>query len=77
MMLRSGEVDRAIVIGAEASLHPLFLACFKRLGVLPGEGIGCRPFDVSREGFLVSEAAAAICLENGKSGRSGLSVGRV
>ncbi len=63
MMLRAGEVDRAIVIGAEASLHPLFLACFQRLGVLARQGNGCRPFDVDREGFLVSEAAAAVCLE--------------
>src|SRR3954462_9992691 len=41
IMLRSGEADRALVIGAEASLHPLFVQCFQRLGVLPGEGVGC------------------------------------
>jgi 3-oxoacyl-[acyl-carrier-protein] synthase II len=64
MMIRSGEADRVMVIGAEASVHPLFLASFKRLGVLPREGIGCRPFDRDRDGFLMSEAAAAVCLES-------------
>jgi 3-oxoacyl-[acyl-carrier-protein] synthase II len=31
--------------------------------VLPAEGVGCRPFDRDRDGFLISEAAAAVCLE--------------
>jgi len=44
-------------------LHPLFIQSFQRLGVLPREGVGCRPFDVERGGFLISEAAAAVCLE--------------
>jgi 3-oxoacyl-[acyl-carrier-protein] synthase II len=63
MMIRSREVQRAIVIDAESSLHPLFLSSFKRLGVLPKDGVGCRPFDEARDGFLMSEAAAAVCLE--------------
>jgi 3-oxoacyl-[acyl-carrier-protein] synthase II len=63
MMIRGGEADRVLVVAAEASVHPLFLASFKRLGVLPPEGFGCRPFDVERAGFLMSEAAAAVCLE--------------
>jgi 3-oxoacyl-[acyl-carrier-protein] synthase II len=63
MMIRSGEARRVLVVAAEASVHPLFLGSFKRLGVLPAPGIGCRPFDETRDGFLMSEAAAAICLE--------------
>ncbi len=63
MMIRGGEADRVLVVAAEASVHPLFLASFDRLGVLPPEGFGCRPFDEHRAGFLMSEAAAAICLE--------------
>jgi 3-oxoacyl-[acyl-carrier-protein] synthase II len=63
MMIRGGEADRVLVVAAEASVHPLFLASFRRLGVLPPEGFGCRPFDEDRAGFLMSEAAAAICLE--------------
>jgi 3-oxoacyl-[acyl-carrier-protein] synthase II len=63
MMLQMGCVDRALVIGAEASVHPLFIGSFQRLGVLPPAGYGCRPFDQERKGFLMSDAAAAVCLE--------------
>jgi 3-oxoacyl-[acyl-carrier-protein] synthase II len=63
MMIQRGEADRVLVVAAEASVHPLFLASFKRLGVFPPEGFGCRPFDEGRAGFLMSEAAAAVCLE--------------
>jgi 3-oxoacyl-[acyl-carrier-protein] synthase II len=63
LMLQSGEADRVLVVGAEASVHPLFVGSFRRLGVLPPEGYGCRPFDVARKGFLMSDASAAICLE--------------
>lgn len=63
MMLRAGEVDRALIVAAESSLHPLFIGSFKRLGVLPPPGVGCRPFDRQRAGFLMSESAAAVLLE--------------
>ncbi|HVT90565.1 MAG TPA: beta-ketoacyl synthase N-terminal-like domain-containing protein [Tepidisphaeraceae bacterium] len=64
LLLRSGAVQRVLVVAAEASVHPIFVGSFKRLGVLAHEGAGCRPFDISRSGFLMSEAAAAICLES-------------
>jgi 3-oxoacyl-[acyl-carrier-protein] synthase II len=63
MLIQSGQVKRALIVAAEASVHPLFIGSFKRLGVLPPEGFGCRPFDQNRQGFLISECAAAICLE--------------
>ena len=63
MMVRSGQVRQALVVAAEASLHPLFLGSFQRLGVLAKPGAGCRPFDVNRDGFLMGEAAAAVLLE--------------
>jgi 3-oxoacyl-[acyl-carrier-protein] synthase II len=65
LLLKSGGAKRALVVAAEASVHPLFIGSFRRLGVLPPEGVGCRPFDRDREGFLISEAAAAVCLEIG------------
>jgi 3-oxoacyl-[acyl-carrier-protein] synthase II len=68
MMIQSGEADRALVVAAEASVHPLFLGSFTNLGVFPREGVGCRPFDESRDGFLMSEAAAAVCVEASGSG---------
>jgi 3-oxoacyl-(acyl-carrier-protein) synthase len=63
MMIRAGEVSRALVVATEASVHPLFVSSFRRLGVLCDEGMPCRPFDLNRRGFLMSEAAAAVCLE--------------
>lgn len=63
LLIRAGEADRVIVVAAEASVLPMFTASFARLGVLPPPGELCRPFDVDRKGFLMSEAAAAICLE--------------
>jgi 3-oxoacyl-[acyl-carrier-protein] synthase II len=63
MLIGSGPCERALVVGAEASVHPLFLGSFQRLGVLPPAGFGCRPFDEERAGFLMSDAAAAVCLE--------------
>jgi 3-oxoacyl-[acyl-carrier-protein] synthase II len=74
LLIRAGEADRVLVVAAEASVHPLFVGSFKRLGVLPPEGFGCRPFDRDRAGFLMSEAAAAVCLEAGETSRA---VGRV
>jgi 3-oxoacyl-[acyl-carrier-protein] synthase II len=62
MLIREG-CARVLVVAAESSLHALFLGSFKRLGVLAPPSVGCRPFDEGRAGFLVSEAAAAVCLE--------------
>ena len=64
MAIESGEIRRALVVAVEASVHPLFISSFRRLGVLAPEGHGCRPFDRRRGGFIVSEAAAAVCLES-------------
>lgn len=63
MMIRSGEARQALVVAAEASVHPLFLGSFQRLGVLARPGEGCRPFDRNRTGFYMSEAGAAVLLE--------------
>ena len=63
MMIRAGEARQVLVVAAEASVHPLFLGSFQRLGVLAGPGDGCRPFDRNRTGFYMSEAAAALLLD--------------
>jgi 3-oxoacyl-[acyl-carrier-protein] synthase II len=80
MQIRSGVAKRALVVAAEASVHPLFIGSFKRLGVLPREGVGCRPFDRDRDGFLISEAAAAVCVEamseNHPHRRGGIAIDR-
>jgi 3-oxoacyl-[acyl-carrier-protein] synthase II len=63
MMIRSREVRQALVVATEASVHPLFVGSFQRLGVLARPGEGCRPFDRNRTGFYMSEAACAVLLE--------------
>jgi 3-oxoacyl-[acyl-carrier-protein] synthase II len=63
LMIRSGEAGQVLVVAAEASVHPLFLGSFQRLGVLAKPGEGCRPFDRNRSGFYMSDAAAAVLLE--------------
>jgi 3-oxoacyl-[acyl-carrier-protein] synthase II len=64
MAIEQGEARRALVVAVEASAHPLFISSFKRLGVLAPAGHGCRPFDRNRKGFVISEAAAAVCVES-------------
>jgi 3-oxoacyl-[acyl-carrier-protein] synthase II len=76
LMIQSGEARRVLVVAAEASVHPLFIASFQRLGIIAKEEIGCRPFDVSRDGFWMSEAAAALWLERADSDAPGLHVDR-
>lgn len=76
MLLYSGEAERALVIAVESSLHPLFRGCFQRLGVLPDPGVGCRPFDSQRAGFLMSESAAAVCLERVRPDHPGVRLDR-
>lgn len=62
-LIRSGQFACVLVVACEASVCPLFLGSFARLGVVPPAGAGCRPFDASRSGFLMSEASAAVLLE--------------
>lgn len=76
MMIRSGQVDRALVVAAESSLQPLFLASFYRLGVFPPAGVGCRPFDEGRAGFLMSEASAAVCLDRANATNTNVEIDR-
>jgi len=65
MLIRDDSADRVLVVASESSLHPLFIGSFTRLGVLARSGQGVRPLDCNRGGFLISEAAAAVCLERG------------
>ena len=66
-LIRHGACDRVICGAADASLHPLILASFARLGVLadPGDDPSdcVRPFDRTRDGFAIGEGAAAFVLE--------------
>lgn len=74
--VRSGRCDAVITGGAEASIVPLCIAGFaamKALSVRDGdETEASRPFDRSRDGFVVAEGAAILVLEElGRAGARG------
>jgi 3-oxoacyl-[acyl-carrier-protein] synthase II len=66
--IQSGRCDAALVGSTDASVLPLVISGFDRLGVLsrkndrPQEA--CKPFDAGRDGFAVSEGAAVLVLES-------------
>ncbi|MFT7521950.1 MAG: 3-oxoacyl-[acyl-carrier-protein] synthase II, partial [Kiritimatiellia bacterium] len=55
-----GEVDVVLVGGHDAMVHPLGMLSFQALGAL---GTVARPFDRRRDGFVLGEGAALLCLE--------------
>jgi 3-oxoacyl-[acyl-carrier-protein] synthase II len=61
--IQEGRADVALAGAAESALHPLYLAGFRRMGVLSEKGV-VRPFDRDRDGFLVGEGAAVFVLES-------------
>ncbi len=78
-LLGRGHADIVVCGVAEASLHPLILGSYSRMGVLAHPGsdpAACvRPFSASRRGFALGEGAAALVLERtGGAARRGVSV---
>ena len=67
-MIRRGAADVAIVGAAEASLHPLILGSYRRMGVLAAGGddpaSSVRPFSATRRGFAIGEGAGILILES-------------
>ena len=59
--LRRGLADVVIVGGHDSMIHPVGLLSFVVLGAL--SPTRCRPFDRSRDGFLIGEGAAIFVLE--------------
>ena len=62
--VRSGEVDYALVGGADALCRKTF-AGFYRLGLVASDE--CRPFDEERDGLLTGEGAGMMLLESEES----------
>jgi 3-oxoacyl-[acyl-carrier-protein] synthase II len=64
-MIEDGDIKRCIVGASDASIDPLMLSGYQRLGVYAKEMI--RPFDARRDGFLVGEGAGILILEEEES----------
>ena len=62
-LVASGRCDVAIGGGAEASMHPVAIAAFANMTALSTSG-NSRPFDVRRDGFVMTEGAGALVLED-------------
>ncbi len=66
-MIRDGLLDAAIVGGSEAATLPLTVAAFAQMQALtknPDPETASRPFDAERDGFVLSEGACALVLED-------------
>jgi 3-oxoacyl-[acyl-carrier-protein] synthase II len=64
--IRDGYADAMIAAGAEAPLFGLTFGAFAILRAMstnPDPDEACRPFDRNRDGFVMSEAAAVLVLE--------------
>jgi 3-oxoacyl-[acyl-carrier-protein] synthase II len=66
-LLRSGKCDVVLTGGTEASLTPLIIGAFTRMGALSRRiddpAAASRPFDVHRDGFVAAEGAGILVLE--------------
>ncbi len=66
-LVRHGHADAILAGGTEACIHPLILAGFTSMrGLASGNGDpkkASRPFDATREGFVMSEGAGVVFLE--------------
>ena len=66
-MIRAGTCDVCIVGSADAALTASVLASFHRLRITSrhdGARTACRPFDETRDGFIVGEGAAVMIVES-------------
>jgi 3-oxoacyl-[acyl-carrier-protein] synthase II len=61
-LIASGRCDVAIGGGAEASMHPVAISAFANMTATSTSGHS-RPFDVRRDGFVMTEGSAALVLE--------------
>lgn len=67
LAIKNGLVDIAIVVGSEAPITNMAIAGFENMGALsknPDPNSASRPFDLNRDGFVISEGAGTLILEN-------------
>jgi 3-oxoacyl-[acyl-carrier-protein] synthase II len=67
-LIKRGDVDVVLAGGTEACIHPLILAGFCAMRGLVAEDedptLASRPFDATRAGFVIGEAACVLVLED-------------
>jgi 3-oxoacyl-[acyl-carrier-protein] synthase II len=72
--IRHGDVDVCLTGGAHSMIHPYGLTGFNRLTALSTRNAECetasRPFDQTRDGFVLGEGASVVILETYESARA-------
>lgn len=69
-LIENGECDIMIAGGCEAPVTPMVVSSFTKIGALSKNTDlphASRPFDKERDGFVISEGAAVMVLENEKT----------
>jgi 3-oxoacyl-[acyl-carrier-protein] synthase II len=73
-MIKRGDVDIVVCGGTEACLQPVAFAGFNVMGVLSTRNEdpagAARPFDATRDGFVMGEGAGVLVLENAEHARA-------
>lgn len=67
LAIKNNLVDIGIVVGSEAPITNMAIAGFENMGALSKNNdpnTASRPFDLNRDGFVISEGAGALILEN-------------
>lgn len=73
MLLRSGEADAMVAVGADSIICPLVTSSLSMARALSRETdpmAACRPFDVRRNGFVMGEGGGALVLETEEHARA-------
>ena len=71
--IREGRAEVAFAGGADASITPVSIAAFARMGALSRNPVAeraSRPFDRARDGFVLSEGACVLVLEDAEQART-------
>ncbi|WP_454301695.1 beta-ketoacyl-[acyl-carrier-protein] synthase family protein [Salana multivorans] len=73
-MIRDGRADVVVAGGTEACIHPLPIAAFARMQALSTRNdtpeTASRPYDATRDGFVMGEGAGIVVLESEEFARA-------